>query len=139
MAGSFACLTLAATVLGCASLQPPPPPGIVVAVTDVKSLSGKWVGTLIDRRNMGTPAQIIIDPDGTYAANFGITSARGTVAVQPDGQLAFTMTSGSGVLGVTDSASTATLYDRDGKRVLVGNGRVGFYQTPFSWEVMQQK
>ena len=105
----------------------------------MKSLSGTWVGTLIDRRNMGTPARLVIDTDGTYSANFGITSARGTIAVQPDGQLAFSMTSGSGVLGVTDSASTAILYDRGGRRVLVGSGRVGFYQTPFSWEVTQQK
>jgi hypothetical protein len=76
---------------------------------------------------------------GTYLAHFGALSASGTIALQPTGQLTFTMESGSGPLGPTDASSTATLYDRGGKRVLVGNGRIGFYQTPFSYELTEQK
>ncbi len=139
LSGSLACLTFAAIVLGCASMQPPPPPGTVIPVTDVKSLSGKWVGTLIDGANMGAPAQVVINPDGTYNSRFGITTATGTVVLQPNGRLAFMMTSATGMLGTTSASSTAVLYDRGGKRVLVGNGRMGFYQDPFSWEATEQK
>jgi len=137
---SLVCLTLASIVLACAPVQQPPP-GTMVPVTDVKLLSGKWVGTLIDGANMGAPAQVVISPDGTYNARFGDTSATGTVAPQPSGQIAFTMTSATGFLSLadSDSASTATLYDRGGTRVLVGSGRAGFYQNPFSWQVTEQK
>jgi hypothetical protein len=31
------------------------------------------------------------------------------------------------------------LYDRGGKRVLVGNGRVGWREQPFSWEVTKRE
>jgi hypothetical protein len=134
----FAGLALASIVLGCALVQQPPP-GTVVPVSDVKSLQGRWQGTLIDSRNMGTPANMVINIDGTYLAHFGALSASGTIMLQPTGQLTFTMESGSGPLGPTDASSTATLYDRSGKRVLVGNGRIGFYQTPFSYELTEQK
>ncbi len=134
---SLGCVTLASIALGCASTQQPP--GAVVKVSDVKSLSGKWVGTLIDDRNMGTPATMFINSDGTYRAQFGAVSSAGTIALQPNGQLAFTMTSATGLLGTSDASSTAILYDRGGKRVLVGNGRVGFRQDQFSWEVTEQK
>jgi hypothetical protein len=133
---SLGCLMLASIVLGCASVQQPP--GTVVTVSDVKSLNGKWVGTLIDDRNRGTPAEMFIN-DGTYRALFGAISSGGTIALQPNGQLAFTMTSVTGPLGTPDASSTATLYDRGGKRVLVGNGRVGLRQTQFSYEVTEQK
>jgi hypothetical protein len=135
MSGTLACVTLAASVIGCATT----PPGTVVRVNDVKSLSGTWVGTLIDARNMGTPARVVINPDATYSAVFGDTSARGTIVLQPAGQLAFTMTSAAGLLGTAESSSTATLYSRNGRRVLVGQGRVGLREYPFSWEVTEQK
>jgi hypothetical protein len=135
MSASLAPLALISIVLGCAAA---PPPGTLVKVTDVTSLQGRWVGTLIDARNMGTPVLIVINPDATYSARFGDTSARGTVALA-DGQLAFTMTSAAGLLSLAESSSTAILYDRGGKRVLVGNGRVGLRETPFSWEVTEQK
>jgi hypothetical protein len=131
-------LVLTPLVLGCAAVHQPPP-GLVVPVSDVKSLQGTWVGTLIDSRNRGTPARMVINVDGTYLAHFGALSASGTIAPQPSGQLTFTMESGSGPLGPADAFSTATLYDRGGQRVLIGNGRVGFYQTPFSWELTEQK
>jgi hypothetical protein len=131
-------LAFVSIVLGCA-LPQQPPPGTVVPVSDVKSLQGRWQGTLIDSRNMGTPASMVINVDGTYHANFGAFSASGTIAPQPTGQLTFTMESGSGPLGATDASSTATLYDRGGRRVLVGNGRVGFYQRPFAYELTEQK
>lgn len=133
---SLAGLTFALVVMGCASVQQPP--GTVVTVSDVKSLNGKWVGTLIDDRNRGTPAEMFIN-DGTYRALFGAISSAGTIALQPNGQLAFTMTSATGPLGTQDSSSTATLYDRGGKRVLVGNGRVGLRQVPFAWELTEQQ
>jgi hypothetical protein len=134
----FTVSALISIVLGCALVQQPPP-GTVVPVSDVKSLQGTWAGTLIDSRNMGTPARMVINLDGTYHANFGALSASGTIAPRPNGQLTFTMESGSGPLGPAEASSTATLYDRGGKRVLVGNGRVGFYQNPFSWELTEQK
>src|SRR5262245_24634877 len=95
MSASLACLTLASIAFGCA---PTPPPGTIVRVTDVKSLTGRWVGTLIDAHDMGTPMQLDINPDATYSARFGDTSAMGTVVLQPDGKLAFTMTSAAGLL-----------------------------------------
>jgi hypothetical protein len=136
MSASLTCLTFASILLGCA---PVAPPGTVVRVTDVKSLSGRWVGSLIDAANMGTPVQLVINPDATYNARFGDTSASGTIVLQPDGQLAFTMTSAVGLLGLAESSSTATLYDRGGQRVLVGSGRVGLRENPFSWQVTQQQ
>src|SRR5262245_54422165 len=129
------CLTFVAVALGCASA----PPGTVIPVTDVRSVSGKWTGTMIDENNMGTPLEVFINPDGTYRMNFGITIASGTVTLQPNGQLAFTMTSATGLLGSASAASTAILYDRSGKRVLIGNGRVGLRQIPFSWEVTEAR
>jgi hypothetical protein len=134
---SLGCLTLASIVFGCASMQQPP--GTVVTVSDVKSLNGTWVGTLINSMNMGMPANMVINSDGTYRAQFGAVNSAGTIALQPNGQLAFTMTSATTFLGTSEASSTATLYDRGGKRVLVGNGRVGFRQDPFSWEVTEQK
>jgi hypothetical protein len=136
MSASLAPLAVASIVLGCA---PVAPPGTPLRVTDVRSLSGRWVGTLIDAHNMGTPVQIVINPDATYSARFGDTSARGTVALRPDGQLAFTMTDAAGLLSLAEASSTAVLYDRGGARVLVGNGRVGLRERPFSYEVTQQR
>lgn len=133
---SLACLALASIALGCA---PSMPPGTIVRVTDVRSLSGTWTGTLIDAADMGTPLQLVINPDATYSARFGDTSASGSIALQPDGQLAFTRASAAGLLSLTESSSTAMLYDRGGKRVLVGNGRVGWREQPFSWEVTKRE
>jgi hypothetical protein len=127
---------LASIALGCA---PVTPSGTVVRVTDVKSLDGTWEGTLIDSLNMGTPLRLVINPDATYSARFGDTSARGTIVLQPNGQLGFTMTSAAGLLGLAESSSTATLYNRGGKRVLVGNGRAGWRENQFSWEVTEQR
>jgi hypothetical protein len=47
------CLTFVAVTLGCASASSPR--GTVIAVPDVRSLSGRWLGTLINDHNMGTP------------------------------------------------------------------------------------
>jgi hypothetical protein len=136
ISASVACFALTALVLGCA---PAPPPGTMVKVTDVKSLAGTWQGTLIDAADMGTPLRIVINPDATYSARFGDTSASGTIVLQPDGQLAFTMTSAAGLLGLAESSSMARLYARGGRRVLVGNGRVGWREQPFSWNVTEQQ
>ena len=133
--GSLVCLTFVAVALGCASASSPP--GVVIAVTDVRSLSGRWIGTLINEHNMGTPLEVFISPDATYRMRFADTTAAGTVTLQRDGQVAFTMTSATGLLGPENAASTAVLYDRGGKRVLVGNGRVGLRQHPFSWEATE--
>lgn len=134
--GSLAWLTLVMLAVGCGSAEIQP--GTIVPVMDVRSLAGKWVGTLIDARNMGTPMEMIIGKEGTYSARFGATRADGTVAMR-DGQLEFTMTQGTGLLGPAEAASTAVLYDRGGQRVLVGNGRWGFRERPFSWEVTEQR
>jgi len=130
--GVLACLAFAAMACGCASA---PPPGTAVPVTDIRSVTGRWMGTLIDEHNMGTPLELVIEPDAKYHMRFGATSAAGAVTMQPGGRLAFTMTSGTGLLGPADAASTAVLYDRGGRSVLVGNGRFGLRQRPFSWEV----
>jgi hypothetical protein len=135
--GLLACLAFVALACGCASASPPP--GTTVAVTDIRSVIGRWMGTLIDEHNMGTPLELVIEPDAKYRMRFGATSAAGTVVVQPGGGLAFTMTSGTGLLGPADAASTAVLYDRGGRPVLVGNGRFGLRQRPFSWEVTRQE
>ena len=135
MSASVPCFTIAALVLGCA---PAPPPGTMVRVTDVKSLAGIWQGTLIGADNFGTPLRIVINRDATYSARFGDTSSSGTVVLQPDGQLAFTMASAAGLLGLAESSSMATLYTRGGRRVLVGNGRVGWREQPFSWDVTEE-
>ena len=135
---SLACAVVVAVCVGCASASPPST-DVAMAVTDVKSLSGRWMGTMIDARNMGTPLELDIAPDATYRMRFGATSAAGTIALERDGRLAFTMTHGTGLLGPADASSTAGLYDRGGRRVLVGSGRIGLRQIPFSWEATEQR
>src|SRR5262249_40516731 len=126
-----------ALALGCASASSPP--GTVVPVADVRSVSGRWTGTMIDEHNMGAPLEVFIGPGATYRMRFADVTAFGTVTLAPDGKLAFTMTGGTGLLGPLSAASTAALYDRGGKRVLVGSGRIGLRQHPFSWEATEQR
>jgi hypothetical protein len=135
---SLACSLAVALCLGCASASPPSS-GVAVPITDVRSLSGRWIGTMIDARNMGTPLQLEIGPDATYRMNFGATSAAGSIKLEQDGRAVFTMTAGSGLLGPADAVSTATLYDRGGTRALKANGRIGLRQVPFSWEATRQR
>ena len=136
-AAPLAWLAFVAVALGCASASSPP--GTVIAVTDVRSVNGRWTGTLINEHNMGTPLEVVIGPDATYRMRFADTTATGTVTLRPDGQLAFTMTGATGLLGPASAASTAVLYDRGGKRVLMGNGRIGLRQHPFSWEATEAR
>jgi hypothetical protein len=135
--GSLGWMALVAVALGCASASSPP--GTVIPVTDVRSLSGRWTGTLINEHNMGTPLEVVIAPDATYRMRFMDTTAAGTVTLAGNGQATFTMTSATGLLGPESAASTAVLYDRAGQRVLVGNGRIGLRKHPFSWEATEAR
>jgi ABC-type transporter Mla maintaining outer membrane lipid asymmetry ATPase subunit MlaF len=76
--------------------------------------------------------------DGTYVATFGKgLSSTGTVTVT-DGKIAVVRTGGSGAGGSTLTVtSTALMEERDGRRVLVGQGRNDL--GPFSYELAEQK
>ena len=109
-------LSLAACASGGAS--PGSGPGTPIAVTDVKSIAGQWVG-LMDLPGGGSGRddqflQVTVREDGTYEAKsartIGIMDARGTVTVR-DGRLV--------LQGASGSQGTATLFSREGQRTLM--------------------
>ncbi len=75
--------------------------------------------------------------DGTYVATFGAgLSSTGTVTVT-DGTIAVVRTGGSGGGSTLTVTSKAVVEERNGRRVLVGQGRNDL--GPFSYELAEQK
>jgi hypothetical protein len=90
--------------------------GEPVAVTDVRSLAGRWAG-LMDLPGGGRDVQyleVTVREDGTYQATsartIGVMDARGTIALR-DGRLV--------IQGVSGARGTATLYSRQGQSTLL--------------------
>jgi hypothetical protein len=92
--------------------------GTAVPVTDVKTVAGRWSGLLeISGRRHEDFVEVTISPGGTYevhgARTVGILDAQGRVEAA-GGTLRF--------LG-SNAATTGTLYEKDGRRTLVIDGR----------------
>lgn len=90
----------------------------VVPVTDLKTVSGEWKGTLAGTRGGEVPYTLMINTDGSWRA------------VSPNGASNGTMRVDNGVIqfrsATTGRAGTYTLYDVGGKRILrmIGEGGV---------------
>jgi hypothetical protein len=137
---SLALLTYAGIALGCATTttSATSTASTTAAISDVKSLNGTWIGFQTGRSSGARQPLTIVISDGTYTARFGPAStSTGTVTVT-DGKITIIRTGGSGATGSTLSAtSTAVIEQRNGRRVLVGQGRNDL--GPFSYELTEQK
>ncbi len=130
---SLTLLVLLSAVVGCSTA----PPGNAIQVTDVKSLSGKWLGFATGpSAGAPNPMDLTINPDGTWFSRTGAQHQSGTVSIS-DGKITFSRGSASGSSTTLFQSSTAVLQERAGRRVLVGQGRsdVG----PYSYEFTEQK
>jgi hypothetical protein len=95
-----------------------------MAITDLASITGKWVGLLeiAGSRDRDDYVEVTIAPDGTYRAasarTIGVMDARGTVRVA-DGRLL--------IQGASGGKGTAVLYSQPGQppRLLQVNGTSG--------------
>jgi len=95
-----------------------------MAITDVASIAGKWVGLLelAGTRDRDDYVEVTIAPDGTYRAasarTIGVLDVSGTVKVA-DGRLL--------IQGASGGKGTAVLYSQPGQppRLLQVNGTSG--------------
>ena len=130
---SLALVLLLSTVVGCA----PATSGSSIAVSDVKSLSGKWLGYATGpSAGAPIPFELTINPDGTWTSHSGAQVQNGVVRLN-DGKIRFERGAASGPSTTVLQASTAVLEERGGKRVLVGQGRSDY--GPYSYEFTEQK
>ena len=132
----FASLTLLvvlSAVVGCSTA----PPGKAIQVTDVKSLSGKWLGFATGpSAGAPNPMDLTINPDGTWTSRTGAQHQSGTVSIS-DGKITFSRGAASGSSTTVLQSSTAVLEERAGRRVLVGQGRSDL--GPYTYEFTEQK
>src|SRR5262245_14472174 len=123
---------LLGTMVGCASTS-----GSAVPVSDVKSLAGKWLGYATGTSSgASNPIELTINPDGTWTSRIGAQVQSGVVSIS-DGRINFVRQSASGTATTVLQSSTADLTERDGKRVLVGQGRSDY--GPYTYEFTQQR
>jgi hypothetical protein len=116
-------LVLALGLVGCAG-SGSATTAAPMAITDLASITGKWVGLLeiAGSRDREDYVEVTIAPDGTYRAasarTIGVMDARGTVRVA-DGRLL--------IQGASGGKGTAVLYSQPGQppRLLQVNGTSG--------------
>jgi len=121
------------SVVGCATASSDG----TIQISDVTSLSGKWLGYAVGTAAGGRQAiELTISPDGTYVSRIEAQVQSGTVRVS-DGKVSFARAAASGSSTSVMTASTAVLQQRGGKRVLVGQGRSDY--GPYSYEFTEQK
>ena len=116
-------LVIALALAGCAGSAPAATTS-PVAITDVASIAGKWVGLLelAGSRDREDYLEVTIAGDGTYRAasarTIGVMDARGTVTVA-GGKLV--------IQGERGGKGTATLFTQPGQppRLLQVNGTAG--------------
>lgn len=130
---SLTLLVLLSAVVACSTA----PPGNAIQVTDVKSLSGKWLGFATGTAaGAPNPMELVINPDGTWTSRTGAQLQNGTVSIS-DGKITFLRGGASGASTTVFQSSTAVLQERGGKRVLVGQGRSDY--GPYTYEFTEQK
>lgn len=97
-------VSFAALLVACASLGPAVP----VAVTDVKSVAGKWRGIVYRTGSEPDYVEVTIREDGSYdlmsRQTYGTSRGRGTL-VAKDGRLIIQGERGQGVATLTRSAA----------------------------------
>jgi hypothetical protein len=126
-------ILLSAIVVGCASAAPEG----AIRVSDVRSLSGKWLGYATGTAaGAPQPIELIINPDGTYVSRIGGQVQSGRISVS-SGKVSFVRDAASATSTTVIAASTAILQERGGRRVLVGQGRSDY--GPYSYEFAEQK
>ena len=116
-------LAIALTLAGCASSGSSTAGG-PVAITDLASIAGKWVGLLeiAGSRDREDYVEVTIAGDGTYRAasarTIGVMDAKGTVSVS-DGKLL--------IQGERGGKGIGTLFTQTGQppRLLQVNGTAG--------------
>jgi hypothetical protein len=119
--GTAVMLLMALGACGSGAASPRPaattagPAGAPVALTDVKSVAGRWVGLIdLPGHRDDEYLEVTVQEDGTYQARtartIGIMDAHGTVAVR-DGRLL--------LQGARGAQGTATLVSRDGQPTLL--------------------
>jgi len=89
----------------------------MVSITDLKTVSGEWKGTLAGTRGGEVPYTLVISTDGSWRA------------VSPNGASNGTMRVDNGVIqfrsATTGRAGTYTLHEAAGKRILRMQGEGG--------------
>lgn len=110
-------ILVAGLVAGCATS------GTVKQMTaaDVPMLAGTWQGNMYPASGGGQTATLTVNRDSTYTTQAGAFSSTGKVEIK-DGHAHFVSTGGTGGLGASDRAGSATLMDRGANWGLVGNG-----------------
>lgn len=108
-----------------------------IASTELASLAGKWIGTVVLPSGRSVPGTFELLPTGDYSTEASGFSAQGKAQVK-DGNLALVSTSTTGGMATGQRASVASLHERpDGSLVLRGNGNSD--SGPFSFEVSRKK
>jgi hypothetical protein len=131
--GVLALLVVLGAVVGCSTA----PSGSAMRVDSVAALSGKWLGYATGTAaGAPNPVELTINPDGTWSSRTGAQHQNGKVVLDGD-KINFTRVSASGGSTTVFSSSTAALLMRDGKRVLLGQGRSDF--GPYTYEFTEQK
>ena len=129
---SSACLLLAVLFIGfgCASMQQQ---GTVIPITQatLPSLAGVWDGWAYAGAN-GFPGELTLRPDGYFTNSVGAFTSSGTFQIQNGSLVSNPYTSG-GVSAVAEQTITVQLIEKNGRRILSGNGQ-GYSGGPYSFE-----
>jgi hypothetical protein len=124
----------AVSMLSCATMEKPKPRAVQPG--DLKGLAGVWDGSAAGPSGKSEPAEVTINPDGTYVSRMGAFSGTGVLRVV-DGKIVADSKTASGGVAVGQRHSTMTLGDRAGALVLTGRGQAA--AGPFSFEVTKRK
>jgi hypothetical protein len=119
MPGTVALALLAVMAVGCAG-----PPAKPVSPSVLPTLAGRWNGYVIGTGGGGSPAVMVVQPDGNYRMTITLTDivCTGTISVV-NGQLVLNNTGLSGPnQDLAGATGTLSLSDKGGKQHLSGNG-----------------
>jgi hypothetical protein len=126
-------VTLMLVVLGAISVSAQQTP----AVTDIKSLAGKWSGWGTPASGSAFPIEVQINPDGTYTAQLaGATAGQGQFKLVDGKITAEGHLSGPSGVAAGTGTSQATVQTKGGKQVMSGAGRND--AGPFNYELTKQ-
>jgi len=100
---------------------------------DIKTLVGKWDGWWIGGNS--SPAEVTINPDGTYVSRLGAVSGTGTFRIVNGVILTEGHLSGARA-PLSDRTATVTLVQKDGAAVLTGYGRTS--DGPYSFTLTKR-